>query len=358
MSDILLAKPNLPSDWIDVSVGEPHIVREHLLNVFELNREVPNIPHMYEYPSPQGYKPLVQLLEEKYRAPVIVTNGAKQAIGACFYALKQLRKEQVGMKLPYWALIPPLAEMHGLKCSFTEPDLKFTLPNAQPDCKELRLPEYHDSYLLLAPNNPCGSCASAEDLVKTAKAYKEKNIPFIHDAAYYTHIYLPESHALPVVGDAQIFSVSKMLGLSGLRLGWVVCPNKEFYKLILQYMEDMTVGASIVSQTLLHQLMNRMHGYPTLVEKFQGLSALSLAESKKIIQKVDPEILEVSPEVEKIPGMFGWFKVGPKANFEKAKINFIDGALFGVPGMVRINLAFDKNQMQEIVDRLNSAKEP
>jgi bifunctional pyridoxal-dependent enzyme with beta-cystathionase and maltose regulon repressor activities len=54
--------------------------------------------------------------------------------------------------------------------------------------------------------------------------------------------------------------------------------------------------------------------------------------------------------------MFGWFKVGPKADFTKSKINFIDGALFGVPGMVRMNLAFSSDKMEEIVKRLNSVK--
>jgi bifunctional pyridoxal-dependent enzyme with beta-cystathionase and maltose regulon repressor activities len=52
--------------------------------------------------------------------------------------------------------------------------------------------------------------------------------------------------------------------------------------------------------------------------------------------------------------MFGFFKVGDKADFTKAKINMIDGALFGAPGFIRMNLAFSEKQMQNIVNRLNS----
>jgi aspartate/methionine/tyrosine aminotransferase len=341
MSDILLSKPKLPADWIDVSVGEPHIVRETLFKVFDLSLyELPKVEHMWEYPSPNGYHKLVQLLEDKHQAPVIITNGAKQALGATFYALNQLERINVGMKLPYWALIPPLLKMHGL-------DWTACQPNELNRC---------DSYLLLAPNNPDGSAPNPEHLIDLARVAKEENKPFIHDAAYYTRTYMSAGHSLPAVGDVQIYSISKMLGLSGLRLGYVVCPNKEFYKLIMQYMEAQTVGVSMVSQIFLFDLMNRMVGYPTLTACFEGMSAMALEENKKIIKQVDPEILEVPSDIENTPGMFGWFKVGSKADFNKAKINFIDGALFGVPGMVRMNLAFDKIKMQDIVNKLNAAK--
>lgn len=338
MSDILLCKPSLPPDWIDVSVGEPHIVKDKLRSVFSLRPYELAHNISWEYPHPTGYQPLVKLLEEKHKAPVIMTNGAKQALGACFYALKALGHTHCRERTPFWALVPPLASMHGIVMDHSEESSS-------------RLP-----YLLLAPNNPDGYCASAEELVRLSKEYKESNTPLIHDAAYYTHTYLPETHTLPAIGDVQIFSISKMLGLSGLRLGYVVCHNLEFYKLIQQYMEAMTVGVSIVSQVFLHDLFHRMHGYPTLAQSFEGMSSMALAESKKIIQGVDPDILEVTPNMEQVPGMFGWFKVGPLANFEKSKINFIDGALFGAPGMVRMNLAFSSSTMEEIVKRLNSVK--
>jgi aspartate/methionine/tyrosine aminotransferase len=333
MTDILLAKPQLPPDWIDVSVGEPHVVRENLIKIFDLSvYELPSVPHMHEYPEPMGYKPLVKLLEEKHHAPVIITNGAKQALGACFYALNQMNLKAIGMKKPYWALIPPLLQMHGLEY----------------------MEDAYNSYLSLAPNNPDGFMP---DLEADAKSFKEIGIPYIHDAAYYTHVYLPFEYQLKSLGDVQIYSISKMLGLSGLRLGYVVCHSTEFYKLILSYMENMTVGVSIMPQMFLYDLMCRMNAYPTLTQQFEGKSYYDLQESKKIIQKVDPEILEVNSDLEKNPGMFGWFKIGPKADFTKSKVNVIGGNLFGGPGMVRMNLAFDSATMEEIVRRLNSVKE-
>src|SRR6202000_3518997 len=120
MSDILLAKPKLSADWIDWSVGEPHCVRESLFDVIDpsiLTHPSLRERELAEYPSPNGYEPLVKFLEDKHQAPVIITNGAKQALGASFYALQKTGKTTLGMRSPYWALIPPLAKAHGLETS-------------------------------------------------------------------------------------------------------------------------------------------------------------------------------------------------------------------------------------------------
>lgn len=342
MSDILLAKPKLPPDWIDVSVGEPYIVRDNLIKIFQLEEEL-KIGHLkvdeLVYPAPTGYPPLVKHLEDKHGAPVIVTNGAKQALGAVFYALKKMGWNYCGEKSPHWCLIPPLAQMHGIDMSH----------NNGPHVDD------KSPFLLLSPNNPNGHCESPEELLRLSKEFKEANLPLIHDAAYYTHIYLPETHTLPAIGDVQVYSISKMLGFSGLRLGYAVCPNPEFYKLIQQYMEAMTVGVSIASQTWLFDLLDRrMRSFPTLVQKFQGVTSMELEKNKKICLNINPDVLEVPADLPSVPGMFGWFKVGPKADFAKSKINFVDGALFGVPGMVRMNLAFPSSKMEEIVSKLNS----
>lgn len=340
MSEILLAKPVLPPGFTDVSVGEPHVVREVLDQVFDLHPyDLPDVKHMHEYPPPHGYEPLVKLLEEKHGAPVVITNGAKQALGAVFYALKQ-SWNYCGMKDPYWALIPPLATMHGIDM----------VSNSGPH------PDDGSPFLLLSPNNPDGHCESSEELIEISKKFKEARLPLIHDAAYYTHTYLPSDHPLRPIGDVQIYSISKMLGLSGLRIGYAVCRNPDFYRLITSYVEHMTVGASMISQVYLHDLMNRMRGYPTLTGNFEGMSYAALQESKKIAMQINPEVLEVPTNLLEIPSMFLWAKVGPKANFEKAKLNVIKGDLFGgYVNHVRINLAFNAKKMQEIVNKLNEA---
>lgn len=334
MSDILLAKPKLPEGFIDLSVGEPHVVRENLDRIFKVPSEISKVPNMYEYPNPIGYEPLVKLLEAKYKSPVIITNGAKQALGACFYALNQMGRTKIGMRTPYWALIPPLVRMHGL-----EPLTSYVGADAN---------------LLLLPNNPDGFISDPMLIQGFSDNCKLRGVPLIHDAAYYTGVYMPTTTALKPLGDVQIFSISKMLGLSGLRVGFAVCHDEEMYHLIQNYMEAMTVGVSMLSQVFLYELLDRMYSNQLQYETFETHSWLDLFKAKLLFKRVHPEVLEVPDNFEDTAGMFGWFKVGPKADFNKSKLNVIDGALFGVPGYVRVNLAFDVPKVEEIVKRLNS----
>lgn len=337
MTDFLLAKPKLPEGWIDCSVGEAHVVREILLKHFSIvPYELPNIEHMFEYPNPCGYGPLVSLLEEKYGYPVVITNGAKGALGATFYALKKLGKQNVGMIEPYWALIPPLMEIHGITPAIG------------------KHPYNVDAFLALAPNNPDGQFPYLSCLEDTCRS---KNIPLIHDAVYYSPVYTSHSEELKVYGDVQIYSASKAFGLSGIRVGWAVCKNLLFYKFIQEYMEAMTVGVSIASQVFLTDLLSQMEEHPLAVVKFEQEASAALRHNKEAMLQVDPEVLNISPRSVDVAGMFGWYAKGPKFSPERAKINFIDGALFGGYGMVRMNLAFNQERMNEIVRRLNSVKE-
>lgn len=336
MSDILLAKPKLPEGFIDVSVGEAHVVRDILKENFFRDEHIrvyanPKY-HPFEYPLPNGYQPLVELLEKKHGAPVIITNGAKQGLGAAFYALTKIFKQTVSMASPYWALIPPLVRMHGL-APITSSLLK------------------GDAVLCVSPNNPDGEVIDTSNMIEHCI---KNNKPLIHDAAYYSHVYLPRSYELKRFGDIQIYSISKLFGLSGLRVGYVVCPNRQFYQYIQEYMENMTVGVSSLSQIYVHELMREMEHFPRITERFEKEASAALTNAKEIMLKVDPRVLEVPANLPDIPGMFLFCKIKDFSLLKSAKINAIDGEYFGAPGYVRMNLAFDTSEIEEIVRRLNS----
>lgn len=334
MTDILLAKPKLSGDWIDFSVGEPHIVREALFKTFSLKESHlvhlrPN--HKAEYPSPNGYEPLVKLLEDQYQAPVVITNGAKQALGAAFYAFHKAGKRKLGMRTPYWALIPPLAKVHGL--DFTKK---------------------YDCYLAILPNNPDGFMFGYDYAKYLFDSHKDLGIPVIHDAAYYTPIYLPPDYNFGPLGDLQVFSVSKMFGISGIRLGYVVCYNTEYYKSILEYMETMTVGVSTPSQDYFYSLLQEMNHEPKKTETFIKESRNELHIAKALCKTLRKDILDVPEDIIKIPGMFGWFGLGSKCDFAKARIHTVNGKLFGDENMVRINLGLPTQTMIDAIERLNN----
>ncbi len=334
MSDILLAKTLLPDGWIDTAIGEAHIVKEalfkscnfsksHLVNL-ELDKKC-------EYPAPNGYPPLVKLLEDRHNAPVIITNGAKQALSATFYAINAMGKTNLGMRTPYWALIPPLAKMHGLK--FVQKD--------------------YDAYLAILPNNPCGFMFDYDYAKYLSDHHKELGIPFIHDAVYYSHTYLPLSYNLGPLGDLQIYSMSKMFGLSGLRVGYIVCYNKDYYKTLQEYIETTTVGVSVASQYICHNILKEL-AQEDKYSKFIEESRNKLYIAKALCKTIRKDVLGVPDDFMESNGIFGWFKVGERCDFTKARINTVNGKLFGDESMVRFNLGLPTNTMIEVVERLNS----
>jgi len=332
----MLAKPDLKDGWIDTSVGEAHLVRDILLRSFYLDPIKLSVSdHLWDYPKPNGYPPLVSFLEERYKHPVVITNGAKQALGSVCYAFKRMKKKTVGLSSIYWALIPPMIEMHGLKTIFG------------------KHPFLSDAYLTVAPSNPDGFMPDLDCLQTVCQS---KNIPMAHDGAYYTHAYLPVTQELKVYGDAQIFSISKMFGLSGLRLGFVVCPNPEMYRFIQEYMEASTVGVSVVSQMVLMDLLTQMKKDPVRALQFHQDSYDALRVNKEALLNISSDILDINTKMVEVPGMFLWARCQDWEAFHKAKIHIIDGEHFGAPGYIRMNLSLKHSQILEIIKRLNNTR--
>ena len=243
-------------------------------------------------------------------------------------------KTKLGMRIPYWALIPPLATTHGLECVGEK---------------------YYESYLAILPNNPDGYMLLPEQVKHISDYHKDLNIPYIHDSVYYSHTYLPKNYPLLPFGDLQIYSLSKSHGLSGLRIGFIVCHNKEYYNTLLEYMETFTAGVSVPSQDIAYNILKEVWENPKREEMFIDDARNKLLIAKALCKTINPEVLEVPDNITDINSMFLWAKVGAKAGFQKAKVNVVSGEPFGQPGYIRMNLALPTNTIIEIVERLNRA---
>ena len=337
MSDILLAKQELEPGGVDLAVGEAHLVRKNLFELFPFDHfEIPPCLSTWEYPYPYGIKKLVNLLEYKHGYPVVITNGAKQALAASFYAMRVTGHHTINMRRPYWCLLPPLIEALGLKWTTA----------------------YTPGYpqLLVLPNNPDNYLPSIEALRAMEESYKEDGCPIIHDAAYYTGSYIPcgfNNYKNYAIGDLQIYSMSKAFGLSGIRLGYVVCKNEDYYKHICEYMEMMTVGVSTLSQEYMYSLLSKINECPNTFKKFEDNCYSDLYDAKRLLKRIKSDIISVPSNMEDMPGMFAFVKLNNKDAFTKAKIKVIDGKLFGAPGYIRINLGVDYKILKECVERLN-----
>jgi aspartate/methionine/tyrosine aminotransferase len=327
---------------LDLRIGEARIIRDITCRLFDLKRLTTEMnPIDWEYQS-NGYLPLVKFLENKHNAPIIITNGANQALHACVYALKHKGFNNLGVRTPYWNRIPEIAEHMGMGLS--------TFTGNMLSDQNLKI----DSYLSVMPNNPDGYLPSLDLMRTVAGVLKEQDIPLIHDAVYYNRTCLPIDHPIENVGDVQIFSASKSYGLSSLRLGYMVIYNASFYRLLADFMELSTVGASVPAQKLFLQLLTREEQVPFIKDEFEKSSRDELRKAKLLFKEVNPELIEVPDHLERTCGMFAWVKPKLHNVFEQAKIEVLPGKIFGMPDHVRINLAAGNNYIAEAVKRINS----
>lgn len=324
-----MARTRIPSDFIDLGIGEPHFLREAVTAVHDVGSfRFDEVPRIWEYAPPHGYDGLVRLLEERHGAPVVVTIGAKHGIFAALHALHQEGVRSVSYRSPYWASFPFMMERAGMRSVTDGGDA--------------------DANLLVMPNNPDGFMT---DLASARAAGRGK--PLIHDAAYYTKSYFPAGTELGAVGDMQVFSASKMYGLSGLRLGWVVCHERRYRDVVAGFVEATTAGVSTASQRVLMSIVAAEQRDPSLQDAYATKMREHLAWAQAAIRTIDEDVLmPVSTS-----GMFGWCRKGPKFNAEAAKVAVMEGAAFGDASMVRLNLAVPAEQLERSIERLNRLRE-
>jgi len=340
--NMILAKTNFGPDWIDLGLGEPTTILNSChrycnsfgksLKFFEQN-DIDKLT----YPLPQGMPELVSLLEKRHGGRVVVTNGAKQGISAVCYALKKNGVNKMAVHTPYWLATPTLIEKELIDC--------------------IKVPADSTSYgafMLTNPGNPDSRELTSQQLMELDGESKNSGIFLIHDAAYYTPIYTRNPKDLVDIGSAQIFSFSKMYGLSGLRLGYVVCRDDRLFDYILEYIEIMSSGVSLASQRIALSVEKHFDSNKDLKKSFEEEARTSLNQARNELLNLDPLAMSlVNPDAS---GMFAWCKKGDQLDLNSAKVNAIDGSHFGSPDMVRLNIAQDPSVIREAVRRINESK--
>jgi len=317
--DYLFAKSQLSKSTIDLGIGENHILRELVIEAYKLKTiSFENFPNIFEYAPPQGYGPLVEKLESIYKAKVVVFSGAKSALSGAFYAMKATGKNKIHFRKPYWPSIPSLITRENLGYSFIEDEC---------DCS-----------LIVSPNNPDGYMNLNSSI----------SGPIIHDAAYYTHSYLPKNIELKPFGDIQIFSVAKMYGISGARLGFAVCHNEEYYSYLMKFVEATTAGVSTPSQRILMHILDQEINNPEIRIKYENYVYDMISINRNYLY----DNLSLNKNNIINYGMFAWVP-SKIQNFNNVNVNIMGGIPFGVDNFIRINLAVRFEKIVKAVENMN-----
>lgn len=320
MNSMLLARQENINGKIDLSIGEPEIITKNLKSLISLDFDVNSCN--WTYCNPSGLDKLKSLLEDTYQSPIIITNGAKQALSAIFYVFSLNGLSNLITRNPYWTLLKPLAKYYN--CNFI-------------NINDLFPPRIKNSfYLLTAPNNPDGFIPQESDIILLESILSDFKIPLVHDAVYYTDSFCNNINYINI-GDLQVGSFSKMFGMPSLRLGYIVCKNTNYYNDLVEYIETTTVGVSEVSQRIAYDVLNYFKCNPILYSTFCQMNKNKILENRSKILELDKN-LEAPLNYFNQYGMFAWLKKSNEYNEETCKIKGVDGKFFGDENYIRFNI--------------------
>ncbi|MCJ7569176.1 MAG: pyridoxal phosphate-dependent aminotransferase [Anaerolineales bacterium] len=318
---------------------------------------------------PSLKKAIIRYTENNYSrlvAPenIIVSTGAKQSIYNILFTIVN-PQEEVILLAPYWVSYPEMVKMvSGVPVVVAPEDGTF-----HPSVRDIEqaVSSKTRAIILNSPNNPSGVLYS-EDFIAEIVAYCEKKgIYLICDDIYqklifddkiavpaynYTKEDIESSHLIVVNG------VSKMYGMTGFRIGWVVGPRK-LVKVMTNIQAQMTSNPAVISQAAAE---GALLGDQSVVESLR----LTIQNNRDVMLN---ELLGLNGvQVTKPDGTFyclpDFRSFGMAstelANFvlEKALVVTVPGSEFGMEGYLRLSYAGSVKDIKDGIERLKWALDP
>ncbi|XP_023530752.1 tryptophan aminotransferase-related protein 2-like isoform X1 [Cucurbita pepo subsp. pepo] len=160
---------------------------------------------------------------------IVVGTGSSQLFSAALYALAPQDASNpisVVSAAPYYSCYPLMTD-----------SIKSGLHKWAGDAKVFNKDEPYIE-LVTSPNNPDG-------FIRHSMVNRTGGI-LVHDLAYYWPQYTPISS--PADNDLTLFTVSKITGHAGMRIGWALVKDVEVAKKMTKFIELNTIGVSKDSQ--------------------------------------------------------------------------------------------------------------
>lgn len=300
----------------NLAIGEPVLIQKYLpFPGFKFKGALP-------YPTLEGIPELVSELLDLYPGyEVVVTNGGKQALLAAFYAMRIYKP---GMSIahlqPYWPSYPTLGHIGA--GGFVDPNNTIT---------NHPISDHHIT-CVTSPNNPDG-------WIHTQPCD-------IWDAVYAHWIYGWKGEEPP--HKIRIGSAAKLLGLSGVRVGWLLTKDKHLAEMARHYIEFTTSGVNLLSQHYVANALKLMRQKNPMLELEKIRSGI-LKNADEFNHLIKPMCHWVDGVPRNEQGMFAWFCVEEEHRFMcalgTAKVALVTGKACGctVPGTFRMNMAQDED---------------
>jgi aspartate/methionine/tyrosine aminotransferase len=132
--------------------------------------------------------------------------------------------------------------------------------------------------LLVQPNNPTGSCVTAEDLAAIEEVAERRGLAMISDEVFGDFPWPPRSSLLPSLLSASrqvptfvLGGISKLCGLPQLKLGWIAVtgPDRETERMLegLEWIADLFLSTSAPVEAALPELLAGRHAFQAVLRE-------------------------------------------------------------------------------------------
>lgn len=318
---------------------------------------------------PSLKKAIVHYMDEHYEravAPenVIVCEGAKQALFNLLFTLVN-HQDEVIILAPYWVSYPEIVKMvYGVPVIVTPEDGSF---HPRMEDIERAVSSYTKAIILNTPNNPSGLVFSEEFISQIVAFCEERGIYCIMDDIYHKLVFdgkRPASAYKYAVADIEnsnvivINGVSKLYGMTGFRIGWVVAP-REVIKVMMNVQSQTISCPPLVSQAAAEGALT---GVQNVVESLR----LTIENNRDVMYQELSAFNGV--RIVKPEGTFYClpdFRAYNKDSFElaqfllrKALVVAVPGKAFGMEGHLRLSYAGSMKDVTEGIERMKWALDP
>jgi aspartate/methionine/tyrosine aminotransferase len=299
----------------NLAIGEPVLLQQKL--VFPEFK----FQGVLDYPTMFGIRELVHELEIMHPGyEIVITNGGKQALTCAFIAMARVMKKTcVWHQPPFWPSYPTMANYAGL--NFNDHD------GFPPGTMEI--------HCMTSPNNPDGRQGDYYGMECD-----------VWDAVYAHWVYgwdgVAPKHKI------RIGSASKLLGLSGARVGWMLTKDMRLAEEARHHIEFTTSGVSQIGQKMVaHALRSMREGNPT--PQLMDVRHALLQNGEDLVQILGPYMKAVEGLPDHGRGMFAWIQPKNPVAFQKAsaqaRVSLVSGEACGSwkAGYWRVNMMQDRD---------------
>jgi aspartate aminotransferase len=323
---------------------------------------------------PSLKKAIIRYTEENYGrmvAPqnIIVNEGAKMAVFTILYTLCNPQDEVI-LLTPYWVSYPEIAKMvQAVPVIITPEDGSF-YPTI--DEVEEAITSNTKAIIVNSPNNPSGVVYSEEFISKLVDICESKGIYLITDDIYHKLVFdgvkspIAYQYTNKDVENSKIIvinGVSKLYGMTGFRIGWVIASRK-----LIEVMTNVTAQTtSCVSPVMQSAAEGALNGMQNIVESLR----LTIQNNRDVVMqefRMFPDVKVTKPQgtfyclpdfrATLHPSLYKNSVELSQFLLKKALVVTIPGREFGMEGHLRLSFAGSVKDSTEGIARIKWALDP